>query len=158
MAERDYYAPVKAHIERLLEDNSADFHVEITAQRAFSSVLKAQVGQHRDIVFHFLREAAPDITGFVRTPYSADFIVVEIKVPQLKLDDIYQTRRYAELFDARYAILVSLEHVPEEFKRLHKVTYSLLALPAYKTLCLAKWDPPTSALTEWYPSNPFTTA
>ena len=57
------------------------------------------------MVLYFLREAAPDITGFIRAQYSVDFLVCEIKNEALKLDDVYQTRKYAELFDAKYCVL-----------------------------------------------------
>ena len=50
------------------------------------------------ITFYFLKEAAPDITGFIRKQYATEFVVVEIKRNTIKLDDIYQTRKYAELF------------------------------------------------------------
>ncbi len=64
MAERDYYEPIKSCLQALLKGAGSDFHLEITAARRFSNALKGEVGQSRDIVFHFLREAAPDITGF----------------------------------------------------------------------------------------------
>ena len=69
--------------------------------RTFSNRLKSQIPQHRDLIFNFLREAAPDITGFIRKEYSTDFVVVDVKNAVIKLDDIYQTRKYAELFDAK---------------------------------------------------------
>jgi hypothetical protein len=155
VAESEYYQPVKAYLESLLKDKGATFHLEITARRRFSNTLKAHVGQHRDIVFHFLREAAHDIAGFIESDYSSEFLVVEVKERQLKLDDIYQARKYAELLDARYGLLVSPVEIPEEIKRLSKVVYSLLSLPAYKTLTLVRFDPNSNAIVEWFPRSPF---
>lgn len=154
MVERDYYEPVKTAVESLLKDKGRDFHLEVTATRKFSNTIKERLGQ-RDIVFHFLRDTAPDITGFIRGDYSAEFVVAEIKDRLLKLDDIYQTRKYAELLDAKYAVLVSTAEIPEEIKRLYKAVYALLALPAYKTLALARFDSESNALVEWFPRNPF---
>jgi hypothetical protein len=48
-------------------------------------------------------EAPPDLTGFVKkdSTSSREFLVVEVKAQTIRLGDIYQTRKYAELFDAR---------------------------------------------------------
>lgn len=82
-------------------------------------------------------------------------ILVECKKEEPKLDDIYQARRYGELFDATHAFLVSLERIPEELKRLHKAVYSLLSLPRYETETLASLDESEEKFVEWYPGNPF---
>lgn len=158
MDERQYYEPVRACIAALLDRGQSEFHVEITASRKFSNLLKSAVGDHRDIVFHFLAQAAPDLTGFIRTQYSADFLVVEVKPSPLKLDDVFQVRKYAELLDAKYAILLSPAEIPEEIKRLHKVQCSLLALPAYKTVTLAQFDLTAGTIVDWYPNQPFDSA
>lgn len=151
--ERSYYKPVKDWLEQILKEKFTSFHLEITADKKFSNVLKGQIG--RDLIFNFLKEAAPDITGFVKGEYSREFIVVEVKNKAIKLDDIYQTRKYAELFDARYALLVSTEEIPEEIMRLSKVVFPyLLSLPAYKRLTLVHFanDGKSSV---WFDENPF---
>lgn len=153
--EREYYETIKAMLEELLKSKFSDFYLEITADKKFSNKLKANISQYRDIIFYFLKEAAPDITGFIKQQYSTDFLVVEIKREKMKLDDIYQTRKYAELFDARYALLISTEEIPEEVRRLHRVVYSLLSLPAYKTLTLCEIDKETMEFIEWFPETPF---
>lgn len=155
MKESEHYAAVRTYLEDSLREKFPGLHLEITATRRFSNKLKSHVGQHRDIVFHFLRKAAPDITGFIPGRYSADFVVIEIKGKVLKLDDIYQTRKYAELLDARYAVLVSTAEIPEELKRLSKAVHSLLLLPASRTMALARFDSESDALCEWFPRNPF---
>lgn len=155
MKERQYYEIIKEQLYTLLRSKYDSFHLEITAEKRFSNVLKSEIGQYREIIFYFLKEAAPDITGFIRKPYSTEFIVVEIKKNTIKLDDIYQTRKYAELFDARYALLISIMEISEEIKRLHRVVYSLLTLPAYKTLTIVHFDEETIDFVEWFPRNPF---
>ena len=44
-------------------------------------------------------------------------MVVEVKNEVIKLEDIYQTKKYADLFDAKYALLISPEEIPEELIR-----------------------------------------
>ena len=153
--EKSYYQPVKDWLERQLKMQFNDFHLEITANKQFSNKLKEQINDHRNIIFRFLNKAAPDITGFVKGSVSSEFIVVEVKNKEIKIDDIYQTRKYAELFDARYALLVSIKEIPEEIKRLDKVVFPyLLAIPVYKRLTLVRFCGETND-SEWYPENPF---
>jgi hypothetical protein len=153
--ERDYYKIIKEKLELLLTTKFSDFHLEITADKHFSNKLKAQVSQNRDIIFSFMREAAPDITGFIKEENSTNFLVVEVKRETIKLDDIYQARKYAELFDARFGLLISTKEIPEEIKRLHRVVYSLLSLPAYKTLTIVHYHDDSKEFIEWFPKNPF---
>ena len=93
-------------------------------------------------MFHFLIEAAPDLTGFIREEYSSAFVVVEVKTAVIKIDDIYQTKRYAELFDAKYPLLISTEEIPVEIKRLSQVVYKLLSGGyGYKIIILIYYEP-----------------
>jgi hypothetical protein len=153
--ERRLYEPVKALLSETLKTKYEEFHLEITADKTFSNKLKSQVGSNRDIIFLFLKDAAPDITGFVKEQYSVGFVVVEIKSEKLKLDDIYQTRKYAELFDAKYALLVTTEEIPEELKRLSRVVFPLLRIGEYKTFNLLQFDEEKKTFREYFPENPF---
>jgi hypothetical protein len=153
--ERRLYEPVRTLITEILKLKFSEFHLEITANRTFSDKLKSQVGSNRDIVFSFLKDAAPDITGFIREQYVVPFIVVEIKSARLKLDDIYQAKKYAELFDAKYALLVSTEEIPEELKRLSKVDFMLFYIGDYKAFGLAQFDEERNLFKEYFPENPF---
>jgi len=154
-AEKEYYKPIKAKLEDLLRARVDNFHLEITAN-GFSRELKDEVKE--DIVWHFLQErkARPDITGFVKGEYTLDFIVVEVKQSKMELDDIYQLRKYRDLFDAKFAFLASLQPIPGEIKRLHKVRYWLLASPSHlQAVVLAHFDEDSTNFVEWYPENPF---
>jgi len=155
MREREYYEIIRDQLNTLLRNKFDSFHLEITADKRFSNLLKSEIGQYREIIFYFLREAAPDITGFIKKQYSTEFVVVEVKRDVIRLDDIYQTRKYAELFEARYGLLISPMEIPEEIKRLYRIVYSLLALPAYKTLTIVRYDKETRDFSEWFPRNPF---
>lgn len=156
--EKDYYEPIKTKLEELMSTKFSNFHLEITADKKFTNKLKAEISPHghRDIIFHFLREAAPDITGFIKGDYSSDFIVIEIKNEELKIDDIYQTRKYAELFNAKYALLISTKEIPEEIKRLSKVVYSLLSGGyGYEKITVVYFNAGKGSFVEWFEKNPF---
>lgn len=153
--EAAYYPIVKDWLEEWLKQYFTGHHLEITAQGKFSSMLKMQIPQHRDIIFAFLKGAVPDITGFVIKNHTREFIVVEFKNGAIKLDDIYQTRKYAELFDAHYALLVSTEEIPAEIIKLSTVVSPyLLALPAYGKLTFVHLSEDTKSST-WLPDFPF---
>ncbi len=153
--EAAYYPIVKDWLEEWLKQYFTGHHLEITAQGKFSSMLKMQIPQHRDIIFAFLKGAVPDITGFVIKNHTREFIVVEFKNGAIKLDDIYQTRKYAELFDAHYALLVSTEEIPAEIIKLSTVVSPyLLALPAYGKLTFVHLSKDTQSST-WLPDFPF---
>jgi len=154
--ERRLYEPVKALLLETLKTKYQELHLEITADKTFSNKLKAQVSSNRNIIFLFLKDAAPDITGFIKEQYGVGFVVAEVKPGKLKLDDIYQTRKYAELFDAKYAFLVTAEEIPEEMKRLTNVVYPLLYIGDYRTkaFTLVQFDEETRSFKEYFPENP----
>jgi len=154
--EKDYYPDLKSLLELLLKSAFGEFyHLEITATKTFSNKLKAQIPEHRNLIFHFLKEAPPDITGFIKEQYTTDFFVAEFKKETLRLDDIYQVRKYAELFEAKYALLITTEEIPEELKRLSKIVYSLLSLPGYRKLTLVRFDEQQGQFVDWFEENPF---
>jgi len=154
MKEKEYYETIKSKFEQLFKEKK-ETYLEITANKNFSNKLKSQILSNREIIFNFLKEAAPDITGFIKKDYGTEFIVIEIKNEILKLDHIYQTRKYAELFDAKFAFLVSTREIPEEIKRLSKIVFSLLSLPAYKKLVLVQFDNNSKQFVDWFEENLF---
>ena len=154
--EKEYYPLIKTKLEELLRTKGANFYLEITADRKFSNKLKAEIREDRDIIFQFLKEASPDIIGFIKNKYSSDFVVIEFKREKIKLDNIYQTRKYIDLFGAKFAFLISLQSIPEEIRRLHRVTYQLLSTQGtYQAFVLAHFDEENKEFREWYPENPF---
>lgn len=152
--ENKYYEPVRTKLEEILKARFHSVYLVVTAKKVFPEKLKAKIRNERDIVFFFLRQAAPDITGFVREYFLFDFVVVEIKVERIRLDDIYQAKKYADLFEARYALLISTEEIPEEIKRLYRAGDSLLQLSVGEELILAQFDK-KKGFVEWFPENPF---
>jgi len=153
--EYKYYEPVRAKLEEILRTGFPDVYLEITANKKISNRLKAKIGKEKNIIFFFLGAAAPDITGYVRREkyLLSDFLVVEVKAGKIKLDDVYQARKYAEMFNARYALLVSTEEIPEEIKRLSDVD-PLLRLSTDGSVTLVRFDK-CGKFTEWFPENPF---
>jgi len=157
IGERALYESVKAWLEQILEQKYASLHVEVTANRQFSNLLQSQIEPHRELIFAFLNEAAPDITGFVKKDAQSlrEFIVVEVKTTPIKLEDIYQVRKYAELFDARNALLLSTSEIPGKIIRLSRVVPSLLTLQGgYGKVTLVRFEDNGSRVT-WYSDCPF---
>ena len=116
--EKQLYEVIKERLEEILKAKFNDFYLEITADTGFSNKLKSEIPRGREIIFNFLKKARPDITGFVKENSFSYFIVVEIKSSSIELDDIYQTKKYAQLLEAKYVLLISTNEIPEEIKRL----------------------------------------
>ncbi len=163
-AEKEYYPLLQSKLRELFRNKYGDTltaaFFEITATRKFSPAIKSRIGRGREIIFSFLTSSPPDITGYVsiKDDYNnTGFVIAEFKTEPLELKDVYQVKRYADLFDAKHALLISLYEIPEELKRLSEVAYSLLALPgSYNRITLATYDDATDGFYQWFPQNPFT--
>ena len=61
------------------------------------------------------------------------------------------------LFNAKHALLVSSYEIPEEIKRLNKVTnpYLLSGGYGYEHIIIVHYDAKKEHLGEWYEKNPF---
>lgn len=155
--ERDYYEPVKFKLEERLREKAVNVYLEQTADTNFSETLKSAIPHGHEIIFNFLRTSRPDITGYLTDKYgSKHFIVAEIKLDSLKLEDIYQLRRYADLFNAQFALLVSPQPVPEELKRLANTVHQVLHSANWRQVfLLVQFDSGKNEFTEWFPTNPF---
>ena len=155
--EKQLYEVIKEKLEEILKTKFNDFYLEITADTGFSNKLKSEIPRGREIIFNFLKKARPDITGFVKENSFSYFIVVEIKNSSIELDDIYQTKKYAQLFGAKYALLISTNEIPEEIKRLDKTIYPHLLSGGYgyERIVLVHFDINRKEFVEWYEKNPF---
>jgi hypothetical protein len=157
--EHDLYSKIKLKLEELFRTRVKNVYLEITANKGFSNTLKSAIPKGREIVFNFLKTkgARPDITGFIKVQNSSDLVIVEVKTKPLKLDDIYQTRKYMDLLGAKFTFLISLESVPEEIKRLSETAvFQLLMSPHYRyPFVLAQYDLNVDDFLGWYPINPF---
>jgi hypothetical protein len=60
----------------------------------------------------------PDIIGVVDGQFFKHLLVAEVKENSPTLEDIYQIKRYKEVFEARDAFLITIGPIKEELKRL----------------------------------------
>lgn len=168
IAERELYKPLKEYLERVFKKKFGNCYLEITANGVFSSTLKRVV--RHDIIFSFLgKKASPDLTGFIHMKGSnwatalegpsivKDFITVEIKRGNITIQDIYQAKMYGDLFQAKYALLISPEGPTEEIRRLDKqlfVTHRYMSgWYLYIGDCFTSED--ETAVGFWFPHDPF---
>ena len=155
--EEECYEIVKEKLSEQFKEKGVNVYLEVTSRGTFSNELKNKIPRGKEVIFLFLRKVAPDITGFVEGTVLPGFIVVEVKRGKLELDDIYQLKKYADLFEARFAFLVSLEPIPVEIKRLQEVLYLLTKLKeTYQAFVLTHFDKNTEEFVEWFEENPFT--
>lgn len=154
--EKEYYPVIKTKIEELMHAKVRDVYLEITAEKNFSEKIKSKIRPERNIIFNFLKRLRPDITGFIKDP--SDFIVIEFKKKRIDLNDIYQTKRYRELLNAKFTFLISLEPIPTEIKRLDKAMndqFLKAGLHWTFSFVLVEFDRQEKKFVEWYPENPF---
>lgn len=163
--ERELYKPVKEYLTKSFTQKFGNCFLEITAERVFSSTLKSVV--RHDIVFSFLRKKAPDLVGFIARKQSEwdasyvpgivqDYITVEIKRNKITLEDIYQAKMYGDLFQAKYALLISPERIPEEIKRLDQNTYVTRRYMSGWYVHVGYWLSHADVVEQnWLPRSPF---
>lgn len=154
--ERELYPPVKDYLESVFRVKFGNCFLEVTANGRFSDALKSTI--RSDIIFSFLgRQASPDLVGFVESGSGLrDFITVEVKRGKVNLDDVYQAKKYADLFQARYGLLVSLDPVPEEMKRLHQACHVLYRFMSGFRIYVGRFDEAKHDIAEgsWFPEPP----
>ena len=157
--EEEYYPVIKTKLEEFLKAKTPTIYLEITANKKFSEKLKTEITPDRNIIFNFLKDVRPDITGFIKVSSNlSDFIVVEFKKEKIDLDSIYQTKKYRELFNAKFTFLISLQPIPTEIKRLDKAMNNQLLQAGLHwafAFVLAQFDGQEKKFVEWYPENPF---
>lgn len=157
--EQEYYPVIKAKLHELLKTKTPNVYLEITASKKFSDKLKTEIRPERNIIFNFLKNVRPDITGFIKdSPNFSDFIVVEFKKGKIDLGSIYQTKKYRELFNAKFTFLISLQPIPIEIKRLDKAMNNQLIRAGLNwafAFVLVQLDRHQGEFVGWYPENPF---
>ncbi len=125
--EEDLYEPILNSLKEMIKDSEVkDCLLEITS-RGITPSMEREVD---DPAFYFLKEERqqPDIMGYVveeesRVGLGLDVfdaksrVIVEVKKNRVGITDIYQTKRYAEVFDAKYAFLISAGPLEEGIRR-----------------------------------------
>ena len=157
--ERDLYGWIQYKLEEMFKNKFNNCHLEITSNGNFSEEIKSKVPDFYDIIFSFLKKKnSPDLTGFVKEQHNIEFITVEIKNDVITLEDVYQAKRYADLFRAKYGFLISTKSIPTEIKRLcQKIPILYIAGTAHATLKLGEFDTGRREILEgkWFPEHPF---
>lgn len=164
--EKELYEPIKEYLKRVFTQKFGHCILETTAEGTFNDTLKSVV--RHDIIFSFLgKKASPDLTGFIqREPAKwdpsyvpsivKDFITVEIKKEKITLQDIYQAKMYGDLFQAKYALLVSPNRIPEEIKRLDQKLFITHRFMGGWYLYIGYWMVGGNAIEQnWLPHSPF---
>lgn len=166
-AERELYEPIKEYLIEAFTEKFGNCHLEITANGVFSDRLQKVVRQ--DIIFAFLgKKASPDLTGFVHSKGSElvlayspsivqDFITVEIKAERVSIQDVYQAKMYGDLFQAKYALLISPEVIPEKMRRLDNQLFVTRRFMSGWLVHIGKWYAyeGNTIISDWLPRPPF---
>lgn len=128
MSEDELYNSVLKALEQKFA-TLGDVHLEITANGKFSDKLKEKLVDYSMFILNIER-MSPDLTGFITNKekwgQGRRIIVAEVK-KKLALKDIYQTKRYAEILNADYALLISPKKLSAErriflLKRKEEIT------------------------------------
>lgn len=157
MAEKDFYKPITEQLGGLLSGVVTSYWLEVVATQGLTERAKQAVPAGREIVFSFMRDR-PDIIGIVDGQFSKHLLVAEVKEGSPTLENIYQIKRYKEVFDARYAFLITIGPIREELKRLCRQTSTILSSAgddAYRFLVLAQFHPGARRFVDWVDGNPF---
>ena len=124
MKEEDLYKPVKEAFEK----KHPKISLEITAKKIPDNIKSILDDEALAIINK--EGSFPDLMGWADDIYSKKIVIVEIKINQPTLTDIYQVKRYAEVFSARYTFLVSTKKISEEHKRFLNKKPQILSFSA----------------------------
>ena len=118
MAEKTLYNNVLLVLKKKFR-SLGECHLEVTAAGKFSLELERKLDDYALFIFKE-EKYSPDITGFLikKETYgtSEKIIVAEVK-KGITLTSIYQTKRYAEILNAEYALLISPAPLSERKRR-----------------------------------------
>lgn len=168
-SERELYESIRSHLKVCFvlkfegNENFQQLYLNTTSDGKFPEEILSRIPQHEEIIFSFLKKKnSPDLTGFIKLVSGGyadfQFITVEIKDSTVKLDDVYQAKRYADLFRAKYGFLISTKPIPTTIKRLcNRIPILYIAGTSYEKLKLAQFDIGQKKIVEksWFPESPF---
>ena len=117
--EQELYNTVLKVLEQKFK-TLGDVHLENTSKKRFSEELKEQLDDYSLFILR-VESMSPDLTGYLnkKEGYRGEkcVIVVEIKRDRPTLKDIYQTKRYAEILQATYALLIAPKKLSTERRK-----------------------------------------
>jgi len=118
VAERKLYENVRRVLNKKFS-SLGECCLEVTADGNFPLELERKLDDYALFIFKE-EKYSPDITGYLvkKETYgiSEKIIVAEVK-NRIRLTSIYQTKRYAEILNAEYALLISPEPLSERKRR-----------------------------------------
>lgn len=135
--EEPLYEPMMNALKRVFSC-LGECHLEVSA-KGFSRKLKKEFD---DVALYMItiERFSPDISGFVKTKYSTDIITVEVKAEKPMIKHIFQTKDYAQIFNAKYAILASPKTITEERRRLILKRREIISRYPQEPVVIARFD------------------
>jgi hypothetical protein len=159
MFEAELYEPVISCLRDSFAAVGRSVHLEIAATRGLSEQVKRSIPKGNEIVFSFLHLHRPDIIGVIDGENVLNpLVVAEVKAKTLTVADIYQTKLYKDLLQARGAFLVSTKQIPETLRRLCAENWDIWRSPSdgpYRFLAICQFDITTGKFVDWFQEDPF---
>jgi hypothetical protein len=156
------YEPVRDYLQKQF-GAFGECELEVTRERITEKVKRWL--DDPSLFFIRVEKKLPDVMGHFKPDPSKQpphgfyegLIVTEIKSEPPKVQDIFQTKLYAEVFEAPFAYLISSKGMVEEMRRFLSKRYSLLSYGAYRKVYIGKFNLIELQIREedWYPENPF---
>lgn len=158
--EKRLYSGVRAALQSYFCPGSVDCVFEVTAE----GVSDELQGKLPDEVLFLLgsRELRPDILGRVKHPvgskafyYNSFFVTAEVKDGTPTVNDLFQAKKYGEIYEAAISLLVSTQKPEERLLRLLKRKSVLLMLPmSMFSTYLCRFSPKDETIDWWFPQQP----
>jgi hypothetical protein len=106
------YVYTRDGIQRAPTSGITNPHLIITAHGEFSDELQ-RVLDYRLFAALYAEKLKPDIMGFVRKKKSSEpeVITVEVKATALTIRDVLQAKMYSDIFNAKFAFIISPEGI-----------------------------------------------
>jgi len=115
--EKDYYQPIKEYLEKVFEN---DHKVKVNIYETHSTIpkdIKDTLPNINKVSNYYSYK--PDLIGLYDSKRS---IIIEVKDDPLRIEDLYQLKRYSEITVPNAAFLISPLDFLEEELRLVKST------------------------------------
>ncbi len=158
--EKRLYSGVRDALQSYFCPGSVDCIFEVTAE----GVSDELQGKLQDEVLFLLgsRELRPDILGRVEHPveskafyYHSFFVTAEVKDGTPTVNDLFQAKKYGEIYEAAISLLVSTQKPEERLLRLLKRKSILLQLPmSMFSTYLCKFSAKDETIDWWFPQHP----
>lgn len=155
-----FYPGIRNALQSYFCSGSVNCLFEVTAE-GISDKLQGELGD--EILFLLRsRELRPDILGHVEHPVGSKafyfhefFVAAEVKEGSPTINDLFQAKKYGEIYEAAVTLLVSNEKPEERVVRLLKRRPVLLHLPmSMHSVYLCKFSEKNGTIDWWYPEPP----